>query len=252
MKKNTNKVRVKLNLEGLRVLNKEGKYYLVLSELHHVFGVEPAFIANASVRVEEGFVDQYIKKFHFAEAKIAKNRKCLDVEGLPKFLKKLSYKFEDSVLTEFSNYVDYLISQESSKTTKARVVEFRPQEDNANVECSRSSVMLPETAVTNNLECDTKHSDLILPTDSIVPDTSEPKLEDITDIDSILSVMDGVLSMLAERSALKSENEQLKFKVQELEKEISELKFELNNSKAKSDSIVQKATLIRNFVLANK
>lgn len=251
-----NKSKVQLNLEGLRIINKEGKDYLVLSELHAVFGVEPSFIANASVRVEPGFVDKYIRKFFIENSKNARIRKCLDIEGLPKFLNKLSYKFDNTVLVEFSNYVDYLISQENSKPHKARIVEFRPQEDIVNID-EKSIVGNMESV--NDLESDAKKLEVSLASseDTIedvtqISETNLTDISDMADIDSVLNVMDGVLSMLSERSALKQENEALKLKIQDLEKEISDLKSELNNSKTKSDSIVKKATLIRDYVLSNK
>ena len=258
------KIKTKLNFEDLRILTKEGKNYLVLSELHNVFGVKPAFIANASARVGGDFVARYIKKFVLEDSKFMREKKCLDIEGLPLFLKKLSYKFEDSVLNEFANHIEFLISQNVEK--KAKIVEFKSQESDESINISNALTIIPAKTINDSTEnsfenkvnlesSDSSDSVMLLDSEvenSDVIEKNKSDITDITDIDSVLNIMDGVLSMLEERSILKSENDALRKRIQELEEEIDRLDSALKNTNAKNNSILKKATLIRDYVLQNK
>lgn len=233
MKTSACKNNCKLNFADLNLVTKEGKHYLVLSELHKVFNVNSAFISNVSARINKEYGNKYIKKFVIDNASHSRPKRYLEVDGIAVFLQKISYKFEDSVLNDFANYIECLI-QEKETPKQSKVVEFPPQTEVNTINC----------------ECEDIHPKTI---DTSVNSVDNNSVENnISNINDVINIMDSVLAMLKERSILKNENDMLKARIQELEQEISNLNNELLNTHSKNDSIAKKATLIRDYVLSNK
>ena len=233
MKTSACKNNCKLNFEALQLVTKDGKHYLVLSELHKVFNVNASFISNVSARINKEYDNKYIKKFVIDNASHSRPKRYLEVDGIAVFLQKISYKFEDSVLNDFANYIECLI-QEKETPKQSKVVEFPPQTEVNTINC----------------ECEDIHPKTI---DTSVNSVDNNSVENnISNINDVINIMDSVLAMLKERSILKNENDMLKARIQELEQEISNLNNELLNTHSKNDSIAKKATLIRDYVLSNK
>lgn len=224
---------IELNFEALQLVTKEGKHYLVLSELHKVFNVNASFISNVSARINKEYGNKYIKKFVIDNASHSRPKRYLEVDGIAVFLQKISYKFEDSVLNAFANYIECLI-QEKETPKQSKIVEFPPQTEVNTINC----------------ECEDIHPKTI---DTSVNSVDNNSVDNnISNINDVINIMDSVLAMLKERSILKNENDMLKARIQELEQEISNLNNELLNTHSKNDSIAKKATLIRDYVLSNK
>lgn len=244
MKTSTCKNNCKLNFEALQLVTKDGKHYLVLSELHKVFNVKSTFISNVSARINKEYGNKYIKKFVIDNASHSRPKRYLEVDGIAVFLQKISYKFEDSVLNDFANYIECLI-QEKETPKPSKIVEFPPQTEVDTINCEDEDIN-PKTIDTsvNSVDYSIEHN--------TVNQTDNSVENNISNINDVINIMDSVLAMLKERSILKNENEMLKARIKELEQEISNLNNELLNTHSKNDSIAKKATLIRDYVLSNK
>lgn len=239
---NTCKNNCKLNFADLNLVTKEGKHYLVLSELHKVFNVNSAFISNVSARINKEFGDKYIKKFVIDNASNNRPKRYLDVCGIPVFLQKISYKFEDSVLNTFANHIECLI-QEKETPKQSKIVEFPPQTE---VNTTNCAAINPKTIddVVNTVDYATEYSN--------VEETIKSVIADSDDINDIINILNSVVAILQEHAILKKENEMLKERIHELEQESSNLSSKLSDTKSKNDKIVKQVELIKNFVLINK
>lgn len=254
----------KLNLEGFGLHYIDEKPYIILSQLAKVFNVKAPFIANATCRVSPTFVNDYvIKKAVEIDGK-TRPRKFLDIAGLPLFLEKISYGIDNELLIAFSSYVDSLLGNTvQEEAPKAKIVEFNSITPcNEKSESENNSIQIVE-ATENATQSEDSLNNEALEEASITCKNVALEAENETasvvnaldkssDIDSMLAVMDGVLTMLAERASLKEENLKLQAHITELEQEIANLKAALENSQSKSESILKKASLIRDYVLANK
>lgn len=239
-------LKVKENNE-LKVYEFEGDKFIILSRLAEAINVSKSDVYNAAARMRE-YTDMYVRIIPISDIlAIRPVAKCINIKGLNILFKKLEKKMDKNDIDTILNFFEVSETEESKDSERkegAVIVEFNPTQETAT---DLSIKEFEESVIENN---------------TTVVEENADSVNDATE------VLDGMIRIIQEHKELKIEVSNLKQHISELEvklavtanaeeveslkKENEFLRNELEKTKMQNTNMLNKASLIKNYIMNNK
>ena len=259
-----------MKLEELVVYPIDGGNYIILTKLAEALRLEKTVLYNATARLPQEIRNSYIKtiKINGTNPKRKDMNKCIEITGLEFVFEKMQNQLPKSKAELVLQYLDDKVSMSNNIGCENITSDTIEPERKSNVVNFTPSNCVEVSFESNDDLSSDAHSDVSnqIPSDA----TSDGS------IDNIFGVLNGITAILEEHKSLKqrvpeleseitrvkAENDELKQKLatlganpDELEKLKSEndsLRKQLAHSVKANKDIMEKANLIKKYVLSNR
>lgn len=261
---------MKSKSEELKVYLVEGKMYVIVTKLAEALEANKADVYNAAARLGKEAVSKYIKVVTLNDLSLSRpTAKCIDVEGLPILFKKIERKVDTERLQAVAEFLNIEFETGNNVKPKSNIVEFIPTveiEDSKEIKSEESTVE-ENNAVDVQDEASNEAQENIEISLEVSAETNMDSVASSND--EAENIIDGILTIIEENKALKEKVASLEDTVVNLQEELSKfngnplelenlkeenesLRLKLKESEEKTQRLLNKANLIKDYIANNK